>query len=378
MTPVFKRQLKKWAAGLALFFAALELSGLKYRLYERNYYTQWDYPKYGDIKSYVDGMAAGEPPPEPPFKAAQEGRTFLMNPKQKCDRANGDTQIRLVYLVKSAPSHFERRASIRKTWGYERRFSDVPVKTVFLLGQASGELGDRLIQEHNASGDLVQGDFVDSYYNNTQKTLMGLKWAFESCPGARFYMYVDDDYYVSTRNVLRFLRNPVNYPKYLEDPTIDFDDVLSQNKAFEGRKGRQLKQMIEFDLPEDALLYAGFVMFSRPQRHWLGKWSITMDTYPYHMYPPYVTAGAYVLSSEALKKFYYGSMFVKPYVFDDVYLGILAKKLDIEPFHSAQFWFHRKYPYKIKDFVYTVASHEFYDPIELERVWNEQKQAGNA
>lgn len=85
-----------------------------------------------------------------------------------------------------------------------------------------------------------------------------------------------------------------------------------------------------------------------------------------------------VLSSEALKKFYYGSMFVKPYVFDDVYLGILAKKLDIEPFHSAQFWFHRKYPYKIKDFVYTVASHEFYDPIELERVWNEQKQAGNA
>ena len=85
-----------------------------------------------------------------------------------------------------------------------------------------------------------------------------------------------------------------------------------------------------------------------------------------------------VLSSEALKKFYYGSMFVKPYVFDDVYMGILAKKLAIEPFHCAQFWFHRKYPYKIKDFVYTVASHEFSNPTELERVWNEQKQAGNA
>ena len=36
-----------------------------------------------------------------------------------------------------------------------------------------------------------------------------------------------------------------------------------------------------------------------------------------------------VLSSEALKKFYYGTMFVKPYIFDDVYLGIVAKKLDI-------------------------------------------------
>ena len=66
------------------------------------------------------------------------------------------------------------------------------------------------------------------------------------------------------------------------------------------------------------------------------------------------------------------------FIFDDIYLGILAKKLNIEPFHSAQFWFHRKYPYKVRDFTYTVASHEFSDPKELERVWNEQKQAGNA
>jgi hypothetical protein len=41
-----------------------------------------------------------------------------------------------------------------------------------------------------------------------------------STPQARFYAFVDDDYYVSTRNMLRFLRNPVNYPRYLEDPVI--------------------------------------------------------------------------------------------------------------------------------------------------------------
>ena len=60
---------------------------------------------------------------------------------------------------------------------------------------------------------------------------MGLKWAAKVCPEARFYAFVDDDYYVSTRNLLRFLRNPVNYPRYLQDPTIDFDDVLNQNKV---------------------------------------------------------------------------------------------------------------------------------------------------
>ena len=221
---------------------------------------------------------------------------------------------------------------------------------------------------------MVQGDFIDSYYNNTLKTLMGLKWAKQHCLNSRFYFFVDDDYYVSTRNVLRFLRNPVNYPEYLRNPTINFDDVRQMNRA----NNRKLNQLVDFDLPEEVVLYGGYVMFRRPLRHWFGKWSVSIETYPYHKYPPYVTAGAYVLSNGALKKFYYGSMFVKSYIFDDVYLGILAKKLDIEPFHSDEFWFERKYPYNVKDYRYTVASHDFSDPHELERVWNQQKQAGNA
>ena len=59
---------------------------------------------------------------------------------------------------------------------------------------------------------MFQGDFIDSYYNNTIKTMMGLRWASEQCPAAKFYLYVDDDYYISTRNVLRFLRHPTGYP----------------------------------------------------------------------------------------------------------------------------------------------------------------------
>ena len=80
--------------------------------------------------------------------------------------------------------------------------------------------------------DIVQGDFLDTYFNNTLKSMMGLRWAAEQCPTARFYFFVDDDYYVSTRNVLRFLRNPVNYPAYLEDPVVSFDDEgVNQNQG---------------------------------------------------------------------------------------------------------------------------------------------------
>lgn len=33
--------------------------------------------------------------------------------------------------------------------------------------------------------------------------------------------------------------------------------------------------------------------------------------------------------------FYFGSFFVKLFPFDDVFLGIVAKKLAIEPFHAS-------------------------------------------
>ena len=141
---------------------------------------------------------------------------------------------------------------------------------------------------------------------------------------------------------------------------------------------RKLMQLVEFDLPEDVELYTGYVFFPKPHRHKSSKWYVSFQEYPYTRYPPYVAAGAYILSNAALKKFHFATYFVKKFRFDDVYLGIVAKKLGIVPFHSDEFWFYRKYPYKVNDFRYTIASHEFSDPDEMEHVWNQQKQAGNA
>ena len=127
-------------------------------------------------------------------------------------------ELRLVFLVKSAIGNTDKRAAIRKSWGYERRFSDVPIRTVFLVGQSltNVKLQAEIEAESRLHNDIVQGDFDDTYFNNTVKTAMGLRWAVESCAKSRFYMFVDDDYYVSNRNVLAYLRNSVNYPGYLE------------------------------------------------------------------------------------------------------------------------------------------------------------------
>ena len=398
-----RKRLLTIVALIAALWFILDYAGLTIMIHELDYETKFEYPMEGDIMKYIEEMENGLTPSVKPYNN-HNVRLSIKN-EEKCsfvkDESTSDLPIRVVYLVKSSISNFKNRNAIRKTWGYEKRFADVQIRTVFLLGTSSSDnayIQANIDLENEKHRDIVQGDFIDTYYNNTLKTLMGIKWAAEFCSTSRFYFFVDDDFYVSTRNLLRFLRNPSNYPQYLESPTIDFDDVQQSNKMNSKlskqrslrwitqqhlenqtvKHKRKLMQLVEFDLPEDVELYTGYVFFPKPHRHKSSKWYVSLQEYPYSRYPPYVAAGAYILSNAALKKFHRATYFVKKFRFDDVYLGIVAKKLGIVPFHCEEFWFYRKYPYKLNDFRYTIASHEFSDPDEMERVWNQQKQAGNA
>ena len=57
--------------------------------------------------------------------------------------------------------------------------------------------------------------------------------------------------------------------------------------------------------------------------------------------------------------------------------GLIAKKIDIEPFHCEEFHFYHK-PYSIQGYKYVIGSHGFSDPNVLEKIWNKQKEIGNA
>ncbi|KAI5737495.1 hypothetical protein M8J76_014135 [Diaphorina citri] len=260
--------------------------------------------------------------------------------------------------------HFERRLAIRQSWGYEKRFSDVPIVTVFILGYDPDNEGLQIeiAEESERYNDIVQAKFIDSYFNNTIKTMMGFKWAANYCKHSKFYFFADDDFYVSTRNVLRFLRNPLQYPQYLELP---IETIQSKNN------------IMDYELPSDVKLFSGFVFVSSPHRHYTSKWYISLQEYPYHLWPPYVTAGAYVVSREVLLDFYFASHFTKHFRFDDIYLGILAKKTNTEPFHCGEFYFYKK-DYSLHNYQYVIASHGYGNHDELLRVWNEQRGIGNA
>uniref|UniRef100_A0A1L8E1B6 Hexosyltransferase n=1 Tax=Nyssomyia neivai TaxID=330878 RepID=A0A1L8E1B6_9DIPT len=407
----------------------LNFLGTFTHLFESDFYTDFKYPLEGDVPRWAESVRRGQKPDVAPITIYNY--TLIHNPSHKCRDKEFPVSPRLVFLVKSALPNFKRRNAIRATWGFERRFSDVTVRTVFLLGVSKdpNDLETQKLIDIEASNyrDVVQADFHDAYFNNTIKTMTGLRWVVEFCPRSRFYMLVDDDFYVSTKNVLRFVRNPVHYPEYLEEAdetirqlarkltltaagnlsdTIDRKEVqevlenhpvahsvdsrkhlwqLRQHllapdavKSPENEPKHQDRQLLDMDLSADVRLFAGFVFTSAPHRHRTSKWYVDLEEYRWHMWPPYVSAGACIFSREALLQMYFVSMFTKHFRFDDIYLGIVALKTNIEPLHSEEFYFQKLTYSGPHSYRYTIASHGYDNPDELAKVWAEIKAAGHA
>ena len=55
----------------------------------------------------------------------------------------------------------------------------------------------QLLIESEKFNDLIQQDFTDTYYNNTLKTCMAIKWINNYCSNSKYYLLIDDDFYLS-------------------------------------------------------------------------------------------------------------------------------------------------------------------------------------
>ncbi|XP_065581165.1 beta-1,3-galactosyltransferase brn-like isoform X2 [Artemia franciscana] len=236
----------------------------------------------------------------------------------------------LVIIVKSAVENLARRNAIRDTWGRDSSL-DLIVRTVFVLGNKSdnNQSQSDARRENIEHGDIIFGDFEDTYFNCTLKTLVGVRWATEQCDDAPFYFFVDDDVLVLLKNL---------------------KEVMSAHKDAKN-------------------LYLGYVFNSWPIRQKFSKWYISVDEYPYDRWPPYATAGFYLLNLRTLKTFYYASNYVQLHRFDDIYLSFLALHTFIAPVHCDGMHFRRKSYYFSDEYKNVVASHGFGNPYEMRSFW---------
>ncbi|XP_021356282.1 beta-1,3-galactosyltransferase brn-like [Mizuhopecten yessoensis] len=260
---------------------------------------------------------------------------YLYNYKTNISTKCRQKDLFLLFLVKSAVSHFDRRSSIRSTWGNEDSLlTNFTFKTIFLVGeQKNANPGLQKILEHEIDyyKDILQMSFTDSYYNNTQKTVGGIHWAVHNCNHARFVMFVDDDFFVATHFLVRYLS------------TLS----LAQQKT----------------------LFEGFLQNDRPFRFPLCSWYVKYEYYPYDKYPPFLSAGAMITSMHLLKDIQIAMQYTKNFIFDDIFLAIVVFKLGITPQNNVNIFIWTRVGTDSKEFHSMIASHHYNNDYIMQLAW---------
>ncbi|XP_008570449.1 PREDICTED: lactosylceramide 1,3-N-acetyl-beta-D-glucosaminyltransferase [Galeopterus variegatus] len=237
---------------------------------------------------------------------------YLINHEEKCQAQD----VLLLLFVKTAPQNYNRRSAIRKTWGNERYIQsqlNANIKTLFVLGTPNPlkgeELQRKLIWEDQMYNDIIQQDFVDSFYNLTLKLLLQFSWANTFCPHAKFLMTADDDIFIHMPNLIEYLQS-------LEQ--------IGVQDFWIGRVHRG----------------------APPIRDKSSKYYVSYEMYQWPAYPDYTAGAAYVISSDVATKVYSASQTLNTSLYiDDVFMGLCANKMGIVPQYHVFFSGEGKTPY---------------------------------
>lgn len=206
-------------------------------------------------------------------------------------------EIYLLMVIKSVATQHDRREVIRKTWGKEQVVDGKRIKTLFLLGKPSNEAEkanhQKLVEfEDYIYRDILQWDFLDSFFNLTLKETHFLKWFHAYCPGVRYVFKGDDDVFVSVENIFEFL------------------DISKHDKN----------------------LFVGDVIFkAKPIRRKENKYYIPQALYNKTLYPPYAGGGGFLMDGSLARRLYWAADTLELYPIDDVFLGMCLEVLQVTP-----------------------------------------------
>jgi len=185
-------------------------------------------------------------------------------------------------------------------------------------------------------GDIVQQFFEDSYFNNSLKLLMGFQWTVEYCVNARFVAVFDDNYFVNIKNVVTLLKTI--------KPT-EFSNII-----------------------------IGYVWHNAmPFRIKNSAWYMSLEEYPYRFFPPYVSSGSFFLPMMTAERIYVAMQYTRILRFDDIFLGIVAWKLQTRLVHNPNIYFYQL-PYDVFRYRKVIAASGFDDQEFLYKTWREQME----
>ena len=186
---------------------------------------------------------------------------------------------------------FAKRTLIRRTWATSALFPDMT--TVFVMGlSADATINKRVSQEAQQYKDIIQGPFMDTYRNLTQKSLSAWKWILENCSSAKYIVKIDDDFVLNSLHFMEYLRSN-------DQSEITF--------------------------------YCDVVYDGKPRKDKSDKWYVSDDEYEkvYNLtsYPTFCLGPAYIMTADLIQKLYEQSFDVRLFWLEDIYTSLLASRV---------------------------------------------------
>ncbi|KAK2890857.1 hypothetical protein Q8A67_013500 [Cirrhinus molitorella] len=278
-----------------------------------NYEINNTMPDFADLpnqmKNFVTTMHCRDYPP-------------IMDPLDICDPQSKQWAPTLLMAIKSQTANFENREAIRETWGRSGKIKSLSgrerlVRTVFLLGKSEDvDIEEKLHFENEKYGDIIQWDFMDTFFNLTLKDVLFWDWFSRRCPHARFIFKGDDDVFVRTPAVLDYL--------------LDVEANISCSVG-----SRQANKMEKF-VVGDVIHNAAPIRSNLANLANLAKYYIPESFYK-GLYPSYPGGGGVVYSGSLAHRLLEVSQRVYLFPIDDVYLGMCLQRLGVFPIHQPAF-----------------------------------------
>lgn len=242
----------------------------------------------------------------------------LIQPDGVCGAgAEDENEPPLILLaIKTTELNFKNRQAIRRTWGQvgwvtgdNGNSSGGYIRRVFLLGkgnpQDEGVDASELLElESKHYGDILQWNFIDTFFNLTLKDVLFWRWFSHFCSQTRFVFKGDDDVFVNTPKMISYLQDQLKNPE--------------ANKIME------------------SFMVGEVIGAATPSRTNISKYFIP-DTFYKGLYPAYAGGGGVVYSGPLTKRLHEVSRRVHLFPIDDVYVGMLMVRLSTSPVHHPAF-----------------------------------------
>ncbi|XP_069136477.1 beta-1,3-galactosyltransferase brn-like [Argopecten irradians] len=306
--------------------------------------TNFSYPLEVDMVKLVSDYKKGYIIREEVINPFPYG--FIRNPSHKCKLTEPELQIQkhvhVLFMVKSAFDNRRYRDAIRRTWGREGYLMHFNIKTVFTVGVPKDRrMIAKIKSESDLTKDIVQVDHIDTYFNNTLKMMAEFKWVVEFCQNAKFVVLIDDDYFVSPESLIGMLE----YSR---------------------------------DVRKTKLLYMGNkISKSKPRRERWSKWYVSYSEYPFDLYPDFINAGTIIMSMDFVIDAQIAMRYTKVFRLDDIFLSIVAKKLEVSAVGSKRVFSRNVMPWDRLNFEFLATAHH-YKPSDIRWLWRRHGRMKNA